>query len=117
MTHKVPFKCLRACLKGTRVLSVGQGLPALKPDPHHGMIYEYGGNPIEKAVDLTGQGYKTVTVNAASAYHAGGGFTSGGRHALEEAFCSQSSLYASLEQAKVRWQQGQKRGLYSNDWE
>ena len=28
-----------------------------------------------------------VAVNAASAYHAGGGFQTGGRHALEEAMC------------------------------
>ena len=40
---------------------------------------------------------KVVAVNAASAYHAGGGFSTGGRHALEEAMCVQSSLYESLE--------------------
>lgn len=39
-----------------------------------------------------------MAVNAASAYHAGGGFLTGGRHALEEAMCVQSSLYESLEQ-------------------
>ena len=38
-----------------------------------------------------------MAVNAASAYHAGGGFVTGGRHALEEAMCVQSSLYESLE--------------------
>jgi uncharacterized protein (TIGR02452 family) len=58
---------------------------------------EYGGHPIEKAAELTLQGSKVVVVSAASAYHAGGGFTSGGRHALEEALCSQTTLYHSLK--------------------
>jgi hypothetical protein len=40
---------------------------------------------------------KVVAVNAASAYHAGGGFATGGRHALEEAMGVQSSLYEALE--------------------
>ena len=33
-------------------------------------------------------GKRVVAVNAASAYHAGGGFQTGGRHALEEAMCA-----------------------------
>ena len=33
-------------------------------------------------------GQRVVAVNAASAYHAGGGFQTGGRHALEEAMCA-----------------------------
>ena len=49
-----------------------------------------------RCAGLTSQ-EKVVAVNAASAYHAGGGFLTGGRHALEEAMCVQSSLYESLE--------------------
>lgn len=45
---------------------------------------------------LAQQGHKVAAVNAASAYHVGGGVASGGRHALEEAWCSQSTLYQSL---------------------
>ena len=37
------------------------------------------------------RGQKVVAVNAASAYHAGGGFQTGGRHALEEAMCGRLS--------------------------
>ncbi|CAE8737556.1 unnamed protein product [Polarella glacialis] len=44
-------------------------------------------------------GLRVVAVNAASAYQVGGGFTSGGRHALEEAMCMQSTLFFSLQQA------------------
>jgi hypothetical protein len=44
-------------------------------------------------------GRRVAAVNAASAYHTGGGFSTGGRHALEEAMCIQSTLYASLKKA------------------
>jgi len=43
---------------------------------------------------------RVVAVNAASAYQAGGGFHSGGRHALEESMCVQSTLFVSLERAQ-----------------
>lgn len=49
------------------------------------------------AADRTRQGQRVAAVSAASAYHVGGGFSSGGRHALEEAICTQSTLYASLQ--------------------
>jgi len=47
---------------------------------------------------LVEDGSDVTVVNAASAYHCGGGFMSGGRHALEEAICTQSTLYFSLWQ-------------------
>eukprot|EP00746_Dinoflagellata_sp_MGD_P130650 gnl/MRDRNA2_/MRDRNA2_64556_c1_seq1.p1 gnl/MRDRNA2_/MRDRNA2_64556_c1~~gnl/MRDRNA2_/MRDRNA2_64556_c1_seq1.p1 ORF type:complete len:625 (+),score=120.61 gnl/MRDRNA2_/MRDRNA2_64556_c1_seq1:37-1911(+) len=94
---RVTFSSLQEMLKGTMSVSMSAGLPAAREDPKHKMEVDHGGNATEKAVELTLQGYRTVTVNAASAYHAGGGFTSGGRHALEEAFCTQSTLYPSLE--------------------
>lgn len=43
---------------------------------------------------------RVAVVNAASAYHSGGGFLTGGRHALEEAMCIQSTLFASLLEAE-----------------
>lgn len=39
---------------------------------------------------------QVAVVNAASSYHCGGGYLSGGRHALEEAFCVQTSLFKSI---------------------
>merc|ERR1712096_591883 len=39
-------------------------------------------------------------MGAANAYQAGGGFLEGGRHALEESICMQSTLYRSLLAAK-----------------
>jgi len=47
-------------------------------------------------------------VSAASAFHVGGGFLSGGRHALEEALCTQSTLFSSLRQAWEQQKQGTK---------
>jgi len=42
---------------------------------------------------------KVAIVNASSAHQLGGGFLTGGRHALEEALCMQTTLYPSLVQA------------------
>merc|ERR1712113_983143 len=47
---------------------------------------------MEVAVELAQARQKVAVVNAASAYHAGGGSSTGGRHALEEACCMTSTL-------------------------
>eukprot|EP00913_Durusdinium_trenchii_P030194 g28292.t1 len=44
-----------------------------------------GETVMEVAAHLVSSGFKVVAVNAASAYQVGGGSTTGGRHALEEA--------------------------------
>lgn len=54
---------------------------------------------LEEALQLARRGHRVAAVSAASAYHLGGGFLSGGRHALEEATCVQSTLYESLNKA------------------
>jgi len=46
-------------------------------------------------------------VNAASAYSVGGGVLTGGRHALEEAWCTMSTLLSSLQ--KVHWEARKER--------
>merc|ERR1711990_120926 len=86
-------------VKDTQILCASS-LPTLGKDPGHSMMFEHGAavSAIEKAETMAQEGFKPATVSAASAYHSGGGFTSGGRHALEEAFCSQSTLYPSLQQ-------------------
>jgi len=91
---KVEFESLQKMINGTTFRSVSAGLPRLGEPLNKGKHHD--GNPIDLAVQLTLQGHRVVTVNAASGYHVGGGFTTGGRHALEEAFCSQSTLYKSL---------------------
>ena len=42
--------------------------------------------------------HKHLCLRVLNRYHCGGGFMSGGRHALEEAICTQSTLYFSLWQ-------------------
>lgn len=52
-------------------------------------------------------GQRVGIVNAASAYHVGGGFQTGGRHALEEALNMQSTIFQSLALAQqLATQQG-----------
>lgn len=54
---------------------------------------------LDIAVARAQEGAIVAAVNAASAYHSGGGFLTGGRHALEEAMCMQSTLFPSLQRA------------------
>ena len=87
-------------IKGTRLLS--PSLAGAWPDvPKKGKekttLAVENGTVLDVAVQKAKAGEHVVAVNAASAYHAGGGFLTGGRHALEEAMCVQSSLYDSLE--------------------
>jgi len=52
---------------------------------------------------------RIAVVTAASGYHCGGGFITGGRHALEEAICTQTTLYPSISKAdsEVRMEFGE----------
>jgi len=52
-------------------------------------------------------------VNAGSAYSSGGGFRNGGRHALEESMCVQSTLFLSLHEAA---KQAKRAGLEAPPW-
>jgi len=54
----------------------------------------------EAFLDLSKRVDRVCIVVAVSAWHCGGGFTSGGRHAMEEAACTQSTLFPSLEKVK-----------------
>ncbi|CAK9085094.1 unnamed protein product [Durusdinium trenchii] len=56
---------------------------------------------LDTACAVAREGHLVIAVNAASAYHAGGGFTTGGRHALEESICMRSTLFASLQKAET----------------
>eukprot|EP00401_Gymnodinium_catenatum_P040666 CAMPEP_0117503410 /NCGR_PEP_ID=MMETSP0784-20121206/24316_1 /TAXON_ID=39447 /ORGANISM="" /LENGTH=411 /DNA_ID=CAMNT_0005298727 /DNA_START=80 /DNA_END=1312 /DNA_ORIENTATION=+ len=55
------------------------------------------GTVLDVAVEKCRSDLRTIAVNAASAYQIGGGFAVGGRHALEESMCVQSTLFRSLE--------------------
>eukprot|EP00397_Hematodinium_sp_SG-2012_P004637 GEMP01004649.1.p1 GENE.GEMP01004649.1~~GEMP01004649.1.p1 ORF type:complete len:899 (+),score=161.54 GEMP01004649.1:626-3322(+) len=53
-------------------------------------------NVMEVSTQCAQNGKKVVAVNAASAYSTGGGILTGGRHAMEEGWCVQSSILPSL---------------------
>jgi hypothetical protein len=74
----VKYTSLAKMIKGTQILSCSQTLPQLGKDPQRKMELEYGRGitPMEKAATMVLEGYKPACVNAASAYHRGGGFTS-----------------------------------------
>lgn len=57
------------------------------------------GQLMSVAVECARSGMRVALVNAASGYHVGGGFLTGGRHALEESLCTQSTLLSSLRAA------------------
>jgi len=99
--HRVKFQCCQRMLETTRTISCSAGLSPLGKSPDHKTEFiSHGGNCIQLAAEFALlEGRRVAAVNAASAYHAGGGFSSGGRHALEEAFCSQTTLYPSLQKA------------------
>eukprot|EP00931_Biecheleriopsis_adriatica_P117467 TRINITY_DN92987_c0_g1_i1.p1 TRINITY_DN92987_c0_g1~~TRINITY_DN92987_c0_g1_i1.p1 ORF type:complete len:517 (+),score=99.65 TRINITY_DN92987_c0_g1_i1:52-1602(+) len=87
-----------AMVEGTAIISVSQG--NLDTGSSDVELRHVRGMVLEVAVQCARDGKEVLAVSAASAYHAGGGFITGGRHALEEAICMQTTLYASLEQAK-----------------
>jgi uncharacterized protein (TIGR02452 family) len=68
---------------------------------------------LDVAEELARVGRKVAVVSAASAYHAGGGMMTGGRHALEEATCMQSTLYRSLEKGI---QLAKADNIHTPDW-
>jgi len=58
------------------------------------------GTVLDHALRLKAEGKQPAAINAASAYHIGGGVMTGGRHALEEAFCMSTTLVKSLQAAQ-----------------
>jgi len=90
---------LQPTLQGTEVVksgafsSTGYGTKVLR---HENLTV------MEVALKTQSAGKATMAVNAASAYQVGGGVMSGGRHALEETWCTMSTLLPSLQ--KVQWE-------------
>lgn len=103
---KITLDSVDKMLEGTRIVSPSKGawpkeedLSAKLSSASNTQIHVERKVVYEVAVRETLAGKSVAAINAASAYHTGGGFSTGGRHALEEAMCIQSSLYRSLSQA------------------
>lgn len=93
---KAKFMNLKGLLEGTAFIT-SKEVDGLPDNPHRCLLFDRGRDVLSSVLEFTARGCSTIALNAASAYHPGGGFTTGGRHALEEATCSQSTLYPSLE--------------------
>lgn len=94
----VPLQHIDAMCANTRLIS-----PGARPHQPASKGTRAGRISIQRDVVLavaaarSGAGSRVVAVQAASSFHAGGGFLTGGRHALEEATCVQTTLFASLQ--------------------
>lgn len=76
-------------------LTRGASAPSLVHDTE-------GKTVMDAAMSFTSERRRVVAVSAASAYHVGGAATSGGRHALEESWCTVSTLIKSLQKMQFK---------------
>mmetsp|Transcript_68631 Transcript_68631/g.223275 ORF Transcript_68631/g.223275 Transcript_68631/m.223275 type:complete len:1040 (-) Transcript_68631:212-3331(-) len=94
---------LKAMRDGTRVLIGAEKLIAKANDKVMVTTVSWdGGSTVMEAASQARKTHdRVVAVNAASAFHVGGGVLTGGRHALEETWCTISTLLHSLQE--VQW--------------
>lgn len=97
LRHAFHHRSVPALMQGTRLLRPVR----LRPSPRcqWTSLRHTGETVLDAAMGRARLGAKVAAVSAASAYQVGGGFLSGGRHALEESMCMQSTLFMSLQQA------------------
>eukprot|EP00397_Hematodinium_sp_SG-2012_P012194 GEMP01012357.1.p1 GENE.GEMP01012357.1~~GEMP01012357.1.p1 ORF type:complete len:753 (+),score=154.88 GEMP01012357.1:352-2610(+) len=119
-TREMQFRGLRAMIDNTSFMVSADALAVQKLrsgmlNVHSDTKYTFYSGNIAKGLTVmeisarrAEEGNQVVSVNAASAYHCGGGVLTGGRHALEEAWCMTSTLLRSLLRATYL---GHKLGL------
>ncbi|CAE7842923.1 unnamed protein product, partial [Symbiodinium necroappetens] len=97
---KVALQQVDNLLQGTRILTIeeaGGALASNSRPPRLAVARET--TALDAALARSTRGERVAVIGAASAYHPCGGFRTGGRHALEEAMCVQSTLSVSLQRA------------------
>eukprot|EP00439_Symbiodinium_sp_Y106_P024088 s7859_g2.t3 len=97
---KVALQQVDNLLQGTRILTIeeaGGALASNSRPPRLAVARET--TALDAAIARSAHGERVAVIGAASAYHPCGGFRTGGRHALEEAMCVQSTLSVSLQRA------------------
>eukprot|EP00929_Paragymnodinium_shiwhaense_P052631 TRINITY_DN26370_c0_g1_i1.p1 TRINITY_DN26370_c0_g1~~TRINITY_DN26370_c0_g1_i1.p1 ORF type:complete len:440 (+),score=99.84 TRINITY_DN26370_c0_g1_i1:70-1389(+) len=103
--QSVSLQYIDKMVEGTRLLRHGDVMVALKgcraaaAPRRPRIVIAQEATLLEAALVRSWSGATVAAISAASAYHPGGGFRSGGRHALEEAMCMQSTLAVSLQRA------------------
>eukprot|EP00397_Hematodinium_sp_SG-2012_P011930 GEMP01012082.1.p1 GENE.GEMP01012082.1~~GEMP01012082.1.p1 ORF type:complete len:938 (+),score=198.64 GEMP01012082.1:147-2960(+) len=85
-----------------------------RPEPIFGqqetkLLYLPGRSIMDVAIHCAYLGRKACALNAASAYHCGGGSLTGGRHASEESWCAQSTLLISMRSTSIEGLGGSQR--------
>mmetsp|Transcript_55307 Transcript_55307/g.131932 ORF Transcript_55307/g.131932 Transcript_55307/m.131932 type:complete len:623 (+) Transcript_55307:82-1950(+) len=101
---------IEAMLQGTELIraSEAKNILARRPPSTQGgkslptWAKHAPGVAMQVAVEKQKAKAQVAVINAASAYHVGGGFFEGGRHALEESMCMQSALLKSLHAAESK---------------
>jgi len=89
-----------AMVDGTRFIRAREVHVAQLPENRTVFGMHRAGQSIEVALTCSRNGLRVALVNAASTYHVGGGFNSGGRHALEESLNVQTTLFQSMLAAR-----------------
>ncbi|CAE7025906.1 unnamed protein product [Symbiodinium natans] len=96
---RVALRQVEKLLQGTRILTVEEAGGSLASNAQPRLSVASEPTAFDAALARSARGERVAVVGAASAYHPCGGFRTGGRHALEEAMCVQSSLSISLQRA------------------
>lgn len=110
----VGLKHTDAMVANTSVRRANELLPARR-GYHPTTLSMENGTVTAVAARLAHAGKMVAAVNAASAYHVGGGVLTGGRHALEEAWCMTSTLLKSLQEAQAAaGAAGELREIHTN---
>lgn len=100
---RVQLRHVQAMVLGTRIVRPpAVGASALVDSLGLAFSEHAPGQLLAVAAEQARRGHKVAAVSAASAYHVGGGFVGGGRHALEEAVCTQTTLFGSLLAAEAQ---------------
>lgn len=105
---------LSEMLAGTRIVTQSQQVSLSCPRYETVLSTPVDTLLLDAALECRERFERIAVVNAASAFQPGGGFLTGGRHALEEAMCMQTTLYFSLAQAS-RTQRGQHEAYIPED--
>ncbi|CAJ1415973.1 unnamed protein product [Effrenium voratum] len=91
----VPLQRVDALLEGTKLIKLDE----VAASNSRARLSAESSTALGCALRRAQRGEKVAVLGAASAYHPCGGFRTGGRHALEESMCVQSSLCLSLQRA------------------
>lgn len=103
--RNVKLRRMRQMMEGTKMIAPSLGnckVPPAASSSAKTKVTLSESLAMDAAVELSNSftyssSNSVAVISAASSYHCGGAFISGGRHALEEAMCVQSTLFKSIK--------------------